>query len=102
MSIDRKKKKPMFTKKTQIEQLIPIEMKVSETRINNSVKQWTNNGLSILFNLWHKYYNDNAHIVIGNTILTMKEKYVNFEGLEKCIKDVTNYPRKITFPEYYD
>ena len=91
----------MMTKKTQIERLIPIEMKVSEERLNKASKQWSNNGLATMFNLWHTYYNNNAHAVIGNTLLTMKEKHVNFEGLEEVIKDVSSYERKISFPEEY-
>ena len=92
----------MWTKKTQITMLMPIGMKASEQRIQRASNNWTQNGIATMFNLWHKYYNTNAHIVIGNTILTMKEKHVNFEGLEECIKDVSNQVRRIPFPEYAD
>lgn len=78
----------MTTKNEKILQLTPITTPISDEKVKWIAKRWSHNGLDLLLNIWHKYYNDMAHYCINSLMNRYSEKQLHLEHLEKCIKEI--------------
>ena len=68
-------------------ELTPITMGIDHERDSKIAKRWSHKGLDLLITLWHKYYNNTAHLLI-NSLFRYSENQLNLEYLEPCLKDL--------------
>jgi len=74
-------------KKTEkIERLLTLcYFGVSEEKLKEISKKWSQNGLDTLLNMWHTHYNSKAHECISYILFRFSEKQLNLNTLENCL-----------------
>ena len=79
----------MKTKRDLFEELTPIEWygMFNQIEENKRLSRWTIKGLESMKELWHKYYTTSAHRFIGVTIMSISEKQIEWNTLEKVLKE---------------
>ena len=72
-----------------IERLIPIQFygMFNEETLTKAKNNWSKKGLDKLFDLRHEYYNDKAHTLICCVVINIKEKWLNWDKLNRLLKD---------------
>lgn len=76
----------MKTKIEKVRELTPITMGINDERDFRIAKRWSHKGLDFLLEMWHKYYNTTAHLLI-NSLFKFSEKQLKLDKLEECLKD---------------
>ena len=68
--------------------LTPVEMAMGEERAKEIAKKWTNKGLDLLMDMWHKYYTTTHHLCINSLLLNFAEKQLLLEKLEPALSGI--------------
>ena len=68
--------------------LTPVEMAMGEERAKEIAKKWTNKGLDLLMDMWHKYYTTTHHLCINSLLLNFSEKQLKLEKLEPALSGI--------------
>ena len=68
--------------------LTPVEMAMGEERAKEIAKKWTNKGLDLLMDMWHKYYTTTHHLCINSLLLNFAEKQLKLEKLEPALSGI--------------
>ena len=78
----------MKQKFEKVLELTPITYPMGEERAKEIAKKWSNKGLDLLLNMWHKYYTDAHHYAINSLLLRWSEKQLNLDKLETALKEI--------------
>ena len=78
----------MKQKFEKVLELTPITMAMGEERAKEIARKWTNKGLDLLMDMWHKYYTNIHHYLINSLLISYSEKQLNLSMLDVALKNI--------------
>jgi len=87
---DEQGDKIMKTKLEKVMELTPITMGINKERDSKIAQRWTHKGLDFLLEMWHKYYNTTAHLLIYS-LFKFSERQLDLSKLEIALQDAMKY-----------